>query len=94
MPYIRVHIEVFLLGDREWEKEEGRGETGLWGQEQQKRRERLRGGGERRGKTRSGQSPHFKRAHRECAQEVLLVATAEDRSCQEPRGRPVQMPEY
>ena len=29
----------------------------------------------------------------ECAQ-VLLVAAAEDASCQDPKGRPVQMPEH
>ena len=29
-----------------------------------------------------------------CAQEVLLVAAAEDVSCQDPKGRPVQMPEH
>ena len=41
-----------------------------------------------------GQGPSFIREHSECAQEVLLVAAAEDISCQDPKGRPVQMPEY
>ena len=41
-----------------------------------------------------GRQGPFKREHSECAQEVLLVATAEDVSCQDPKSRPVQMPEY
>lgn len=40
-----------------------------------------------------GQDP-FKMKHSECAQEELLVATVENESCQNPRNRIVQMPEY
>lgn len=33
-----------------------------------------------------GQRPPFKRKHCKCAQQVLLVAAAEERSCQTPRA--------
>lgn len=36
----------------------------------------------------------FKEEHSEGAEEVLLVARAEDISCKNSKGRPVQMPEY
>lgn len=61
-------------------------EINPWGQSG--RRER-RGGG-----TRGGQGPLFKRECSKCAQEMLLVATDEDASCQDPKGRPGQVPEY
>lgn len=38
MPCDRAQVERFVLGESEWRKE-GRGETGLWGQECQKRKE-------------------------------------------------------
>ena len=49
---------------------------------------------ERQKETRGGQVPPFKGEHSECAQEVLLVAAAEDVSCPDLKGRSVQMPEY
>lgn len=42
----------------------------------------------------AGQGPLFKRGPSECAREVLLVAATGDPSCQDLKGRPVQMPEY
>lgn len=36
----------------------------------------------------------FKREPRECTQEVLLVVADEDIACEDPKGRPVQSPEY
>lgn len=36
----------------------------------------------------------FKEENSKWAQEVLLVATAKDISCQNPKGKPVQSPEY
>lgn len=97
MPFHRAHMEgIFIRGKRM----EG-GHTSLWGQEQQKRetgrggetvrqaeKQRERGTGEGG----SGQGP-FKRECNECAQEMLLVVSAEDVSCQNPKGRPVQLPE-
>lgn len=62
-------------------------ESCAWGQE---RRKRERG---RRKEMRGGQGPLFLRKHGECSQEVLLVAAAEEIACEDPRGRPVQMPE-
>lgn len=59
-----------------------------------------RGGGERMGgKEREkdvggGQGPPFKRGCSKCTQEVLLMAAAEDLTCQAPKGRPVQRPKY
>lgn len=41
----------------------------------------------------TGQGP-FKREHSKCAQQVLLLAAAEDGSIQDPSIRPVEMPEY
>lgn len=41
-----------------------------------------------------GQGLPFKREHSERAEQVLLVAVAEDTSCQNPKGRPVQMPKF
>lgn len=40
-----------------------------------------------------GKARFFLRKHSECSQEVLLVAAAEEIACEDPRGRPVQMPE-
>lgn len=41
-----------------------------------------------------GRQSSFKREHSEYAQVVLLVAVAEGIFCQDPKDRPVQMPEY
>lgn len=41
-----------------------------------------------------GKAYPFKRECSECAQEVLLVTEAENISCQDLKGRPVQIPEY
>lgn len=38
-PCDRTHVEGFLLRERQWEMGEGRLETGLWLQQQQKRNE-------------------------------------------------------
>lgn len=43
---------------------------------------------------RSGQEPPLKRKHSECAQEVLLVAVAENTNCQDPKSRAIEVPEY
>lgn len=40
------------------------------------------------------QGPPFIRELSECTHEGLFVAAAENVSCQDPKGRPVQMPEY
>lgn len=41
-----------------------------------------------------GKAYPFKRERSEYAQEVLLVAEAEDIPCQDPTGGPIRMPEY
>lgn len=46
---------------------------------------------ERNKETGGGRGPPFKREH---VQEVPLVTAAEDASCQDLNGRPVQMPKY
>ena len=43
---------------------------------------------------RGGQGSPFKREHSKCTQKMLLVAAAKDVSCQDLKGRPVQMPDY
>ena len=73
---------------------EGVGKPRLFPGDKSSRRERGERGREREvGDMGSGQGPPIKREHSERAQEVLLVAAAEDVPCQEPKGRPVQMPE-
>ena len=86
--------------EKETEKRAERGgvETGSQGQEWWERRKKKEGGRKRErkreGEMGGGQGPPFNREHSVCAQEVLLLAAVEDLSCQEPRGRPVQMSEY
>lgn len=78
-------MEEFFIGGKKWER---RGkETGLWEQEQQKRRERETETQKER-EVGAGQGP-FKRKRSKCAQEVLLVAPAEEVY---PKGRPGEMP--
>lgn len=63
------------------------GGISLWGQEQQKRRERekLTGG---------GQSSPFRKGNPANVHLLLLVPAPEDESCRDRKGRPVQMPEH
>lgn len=67
------------------EKEAGRGQRVGRGKWTRVAEEKSTGG---------GQGPPFIREHSKWAQKVLLVAAAEDISCQDPKNRPVQMPEY
>ena len=68
----------------------------------QQRREKRERGGQRpvpehkngRREKGGGKGQFFIMECSKCAQGVLLVATAKDVSCQDPKGRPVQMPEY
>lgn len=70
------------------------GETSLWGQEPQKRRER--GRGREKGREREKQletekerwevGRPFERDHSDCAQQGLLVAAAEDGPIRTPRA--------
>lgn len=50
--------------------------------------ESVRGRGRNRDWQRGGQGPPSKREHSRCAQKVLLVASAESISYQDPKGRP------
>lgn len=89
MLYYRTQLKGFFWGKVNGKSGEGRGETGLWAQEWQKRREQ-RGGREkevqRKGEMGGGQSP-LKGEHSECAQKVLLVATADDIFSKEGQAR-------
>lgn len=81
-PCERAHVKGFFIGGRR---------MGKWGRPVPG--DRGSSGEERERKMKGGQDP-FKRKGSECAEEVLLVAAAEDVSCEDPKGRPVQTPEY
>lgn len=55
-------------------------------EEKRSERQRERGGG--------GWQGSFKSENSECTQEALLLATAEDIACRNPKGKPVQTSEY
>lgn len=97
----RAQLERFLLVESEWEKGEVRGASGDRRGRERERKEGEREEGERGGRERrerekeeerkrpevgGGQGPPFKRGPSECAQGVLLVAAAEDPSCQDLKG--------
>ena len=102
MPCNRVHVEEFYY--RKGNIKEGRGgeDLPLGTRAAEEKREakrdretedRQRIGEEERERERWGQGP-IKREGSELAEQVLLVAAAEDLSCQNPKGRPVEMPEH
>lgn len=69
------------------EREKALGETSREGERERKReRARVWGGG-------SGQGP-FKREPNKCAQVLLLAKDKELAACQNPKSRPVEIPEY
>lgn len=59
-------------------------------EEKEREREREK---EKREKRREVSKGHVLNGNSKCAQEVLFMATAEDIFCQDPKSRPVQMPE-
>lgn len=82
---------VFLLEEREGTEKRTKGEQRLVPGDKS-------GGGENVGlgkeKDENWQDPPLKREHRERAQEVLLLAAAENTNCQDPKGRATEVPEY
>lgn len=94
MPCDRAQMEMFSYwGKVNGKRGEERGKTSLLGQEWQKRRKEKRKRKRDRGEEREmGDGlDAFRREHRECPQEVLLAATAEDVY---PKVRPLQMPKW
>lgn len=79
---------------KEREKEKGRGGGSPASGDRSEGREERGRERQRGGKAGDGKSPLWKRDHSKYAEQVLLLAGAEDVSPQDPMSRPVQMPEY